>query len=301
VSGSAGPWIGLPSSPELARPFDVTHRFIRHPLLSLESLLALAKRLPPALVRYHSGKLAPSADFDTVHVDHATGMSLEETMRSIETAGSFVQINHIEQDAAYREIVDAVLDGVEKALAPVHGRLLDREGWIFVSSPWAVTPYHMDHHANFLLQVAGEKVVHVWDPADRSVVPEETLESFHAHYSLKDVKYRDEYAAKSHAAKVRPGVGVYMPYTAPHMVQNGGETSITLSVSFSTVRDHRSALVHIANHLLRRMGLAPSPGGRSEVKDRLKGRFAQTYLGLQKVVRRARGSATPEGYAQREG
>jgi hypothetical protein len=212
-----------------------------------------------------------------------------------------VQINHIEKDAMYRELVDVVLDGVEQELAPVHGRLLDREGWIFVSSPGAVTPYHMDHHANFLLQVHGEKVVHVWNPADRSVVPEEVLESFHAHYSLKDVKYRDEYAAKSYAAKVRPGVGVFMPYTAPHMVQNHGETSITLSISFSTARDHRAALVHIANHVLRRIGLAPSPGGRSDVKDRLKGRFAQTYLGLQRVVRRARGAAPPEGYAQREG
>jgi hypothetical protein len=287
VSASAGVRIGLPQSPDLARPFEISHRFVGHPLLTLESLLALAKRLPASLVRYHSGKLAPSADFDTVHVEHATGLSIEETMRNIETAGSFVQINHIERDAAYREIVDAVLDEAEKELAPAHGRLLDREGWIFVSSPGALTPYHMDHHANFLLQVAGEKVVHVWNPADRSVVAEQVLESFHANYSLKDVRYQDEYAAKSFKAKVRPGVGVFMPYTAPHMVQNGGGTSITLSISFSTARDHRASLVHIANHVLRRMGLAPAPGGRSKVRDRLKGRLARTYLGLQKVVRGA--------------
>ena len=37
---------------------------------------------------------------------------------------------------------------------------------IFVSSPGAVTPFHMDHEHNFILQIRGNKKLYTWDPMD---------------------------------------------------------------------------------------------------------------------------------------
>ena len=58
-----------------------------------------------------------------------------------------------------------------------------RAGWIFVTSPGAVTPFHMDDEHNFILQIAGRKRLYVWDPQDRSVVSDLGQELFHARHS----------------------------------------------------------------------------------------------------------------------
>ena len=44
------------------------------------------------------------------------------------------------------------------------------EGFIFVSSPGSVTPYHIDPERNFLLQVRGNKTMHMFDGSDRSLL-----------------------------------------------------------------------------------------------------------------------------------
>jgi hypothetical protein len=255
--------------------------------LGLSKVLELAKRLPADLVRYHSGRLLPDTDFDHVQQTHATGLSLEETLRNIETSGSFVQINHIERDPEYRALIDECLDPIAPLLSADQHGMVDREGWIFVSSPEAVTPYHMDHHRNFLLQIAGKKLVEVWDPADRNVVSERTAESFHANYSLQDVRYREDLEAKAYRFDVGPGDGVFMAYTAPHMVKNGTERSITLSVTFATRADRRQSLVHVANFALRRLGIDPAPAGESALRDLVKHQAARAYLNARRLLRRA--------------
>src|SRR5215813_3710147 len=54
-----------------------------------------------------------------------------------------------------------------------------RAGWIFVSSPNAVTPFHMDHEHNFIMQIRGTKRLYTWEPFDRETVSERGQELFH--------------------------------------------------------------------------------------------------------------------------
>ena len=42
-----------------------------------------------------------------------------------------------------------------------------REGFIFISSPGSITPFHMDPEYNFLLQIRGEKQISIWGGKDR--------------------------------------------------------------------------------------------------------------------------------------
>ena len=271
---------------DLAKPARIHHNLSDHPLLTVPELTRLCERLPSDLIRYHSGRLQPGTDFDHAHLDHATGLSLRETMDHIETAGSFVQINHVELDRAYGELVRACLEGIRDSLRVPKNGFSDRYGWIFVSSPRSVTPFHIDHNQNFLLQVRGKKRVHVWDPADRTVLPERALESFHAEGWLKEINYRDEFRPRSLKCDLVAGDGVYMPFTSPHMVENGPEVSITLSVTFTTSAARRSSLVYIANQRMRRLGFHPVPFGQSPARDSLK----QMGMTFYRTGRRVLGS-----------
>jgi len=121
------------------------------------------------------------------------------------------------------------------------------------------TPYHMDHEANFPVQIRGTKTINVWDPEDRSVVGERELETFHGTWSLEDTKWRDEFQAKAHVFQAAPGTGVFMPFTSPHTVQNGPDVSITLSLTFLTDRSVREQMLFAANHKLRNSAFRPGP------------------------------------------
>jgi hypothetical protein len=56
--------------------------------------------------------------------------------------------------------------------------MTERKAFIFVSSPGAVTPYHVDFEYNFLLQIRGDKNITVFDAFDRSLLSEVQRERF---------------------------------------------------------------------------------------------------------------------------
>ena len=75
------------------------------------------------------------------------------------------------------------------------------------------------------MQIRGRKQVHVFDGTDRSLLSEEELERFHggAHCNLV---YREAYAPKARTFELTPGLGLHIPLTAPHWVQNGRQSAL---------------------------------------------------------------------------
>ncbi len=55
-----------------------------------------------------------------------------------------------------------------------------RSGVVLITSPNRVSSYHIDPDCNYLCQIRGEKVIHVFDRYDRELLPEEELERFWA-------------------------------------------------------------------------------------------------------------------------
>lgn len=256
-----------PTAPKLVR-----HNLATHPLLALDALTALAKRLPKNQVRYHSGRIAKTTRFDEAEKKNATGLGIEETLQDIEHSGSFVALQHLETDPEYRELVDTVLGDIRGAVEPHEKGVGRAAGWVFISSPNSVTPYHRDHETNFLMQVRGTKLVHVWDPANPTVANDHEQEVFHHGWTLKETVYRDELEQYASKMELTPGLCAYMPFTAPHWVQNGPQYSISLSVTYLTDMNYRETNVFRANALLRRMGLTPARygTGRFGVRDTVK-------------------------------
>lgn len=272
----------------------VTHELMGHPLLELSSLTALAKRLEPrGLVRRHAGSATPETSFANAPELLPTKLDALETIQHIERADAWMALHNVQEDPIYRKLVDEVLDYVRPMIEDKDPGMCHRAGWIFVTSPGAVTPYHMDHEHNFILQVHGKKTLHVFDPLDRSVVSERSLELFHTEHSRELVVYKEEYERAAQVFELEPGMGGYMPTTAPHWVKNGDGVSITVSFTYYTEATLRRKLLHKANYFLRKLGVEPHPVGESLLRDGAKEVAFKTHLAAKGLLRAARGNPQP--------
>jgi hypothetical protein len=266
----------------------VSHQLMGDPLLQFDSLAALARRLEATgAVRTHNDGATPATNFTTAPETHPPAMSIEETIKRIESAKAWLALHNVQNDPTYRKLVDEVLDYVQPTVERYDPGMCHRAGWIFVTSPGAVTPYHMDHEHNFILQVLGKKTINVFDPLDRSIVQERSLELFHTKLSRELVVYKDEFQPKAHVFEAEPGMGAYMPTTSPHWVKNGDNVSITVSFTYYTKRTLRAKHLYRSNYFLRQAGLSPRPVGQSEALDSAKYLAFHTLHRTRGLLRRA--------------
>lgn len=246
----------------------VTHDLATHPLLQLPALLDLAKRLPPKQVRFHAITATAGTDFERAPELHPHALGVHDAMASIATSGSWIALHNVQTDAAYAALLNETLDSVKERIDAKDPGMHFRAFWIFVQSPGSVTPFHMDHEQNFLLQVRGRKRARVWHPEE--CLTDQALETFHVDCTRKDVRWDDAFEQRGQSFDLRPGQGVYMPSTAPHLVRNLDEPAVTISMTYLTQETRRVETIHRGNRLLRRAGLTPAPVGRSALRDGVK-------------------------------
>jgi hypothetical protein len=247
-------------------PFGVRHRLADSGLFELRRLLELAKQLPDSSVEYNAGDVPLTLDPTQTP---RTGLSVEETLQRIESCRSWMVLKNVEQDPEYRQLLESCLAEVRQLSQAVSPGMSRKEGFIFISSPGSVTPYHMDPEENFLLQIRGRKTIHVFDASDRSILSNEQIERFLTGAN-RNLVFQDEYEPKARVFSLGPSEGVHVPVTSPHWVQNGEEVSISFSITFQTHASIRSTHAHRMNAQLRRWGLEPGTVGRSPWRDAVK-------------------------------
>lgn len=244
------------------RPFQIKHDLVDHPAFALERLVELARKLPVTSVEYNAGDLPITQDpTKTPH----TGLSIEETIQRITESKSWMVLKHVEVDPTYKRVLDDCLDQIE----PLAPGMRKRVAFIFISSPGSVTPYHIDHEYNFLLQIRGTKQMTVFDP---SVLSQEALERFYRG-EHRNLVFDQSHTEKAQTFNLTPGDGVHVPVVAPHYVLNGPAASVSFSITFRTPQGDRKSAVYVVNDRLRRLGLTPRPVGALPLVDRAK------YLG----------------------
>lgn len=250
-------------------PFTVEHCLADNPLFEFPRLMEMLGGLPKEKIEFYSGKVPVSGDPRRAD---PTGLTAEETLNKIANCESWLVLKNIELNDAYREFVHDLLDEIRPAAEAIDPNMYRREGWIFVTSPGSVTPYHMDPEHNFLLQIRGSKTVHMFDGKDRDVVSEIDLENKHTDTTSKhrNQEFPPELQEKANSFTITPGTGLYLPFCDPHWVQNGDEVSISLSISFYSDCVDRMARFYRFNAKLRSMGLDPTPHGISPLKDKAK-------------------------------
>jgi len=273
----------------------VRHALSDHPLLQIGALIELGKRQQARkLVRTHSAAATAGTSFADAPNLHRNEKDAVATLGDIEQANAWMSLLNVQADPVYRALIDEILDELRPTIDRRDPGMCYRAGWIFVSSPGAITPFHMDHEHNFILQIRGSKRLYTWDPFDRVVVSERAQELFHDQHSRELVTWSEDFRTRARIFDLEPGLGGNMPSTSPHMVENGGSPSITISFTYYTDATRQRELLYRGNARLRRLGLAPRPVGASPVRDRAKHAVLAGFTQAKNAVRRALGRGIRE-------
>jgi hypothetical protein len=247
------------------KPFAIRHRLAGNPLFTLERLVELAAAMPSDGIEYNSGKVGiDQKPEETPLVDLAP----VEVVRRIREANAWMVLKRVERVPEYAALLREVLDGVARDMGHRDAKdagFTDIEGFVFVSSPNATTPFHSDPEDNFFVQIHGDKFFHVIDNTDRSVVPDAAYEispSMH-----RNLAYRPEYEAKATVFTMKAGDGCFVPYLWPHWVRTGDTYSISMAMTWKSRAVRRNNKVLFVNGALRKLGLPQKPPGVSPALD----------------------------------
>jgi hypothetical protein len=268
----------------------VRHRLAEHRLLGIAPLIELGRRLEAVgRIRTHSSDAYAGTAFNHAPMLYPNGKSAADTLSDVAHARAWTSLLNVQTDDLYRTLVDEVLDDIRPQVDRVDPGMLYRAGWIFVTSPRTITPFHMDKEHNFILQIEGKKRLYVWEPDDIEVLAEEARDLFHFNHSRDLVVWREEMRARAHVFDLEPGMGAYMPSTSPHLVENGDGPSITASFTYYTDATRRDARLHALHHRMRGWGMAPAAVGARPLRDAVAHAGCRVADGVMGLVDRTRG------------
>ena len=213
--------------------------------------------MPRDRIEYNSGKVLPGQkpeDIPTIDMPPA------QVIERIETANAWMVIKGVEQDPDYAAILKTFVDDAQAAAGKKAGDYSDLQGFIFVSSANSTTPFHVDAEENILIQIRGDKFVHIFDNGDRSLVSEEAMEISPSKH--RNQHYEPGYEARAQVFEMKEGDAVHLPYLWPHWVRTGGRYSVSMAMTWKTPEVNRLNKIRFMNGTLRRFGM-PQAGPAS--------------------------------------
>lgn len=247
-------------------PFIFRHNLNVHPLFELSNLTKLAEKTT-------DGGLIVSTrrELNQLPPRERLSRAMAEIESGNKTGNNWIKISHLDElHVDYKGLLDDLIAEFEGLSgSALHQTITWKSMTVFIASPGVITPYHFDHDTNFLFQVRGDKDVYLFEPNDRFVLTEEEIETFYKGNAMAG-KYREEISSRGKAYRLTPGLAVHHPPLAPHLVKNGDNPSISISVYYTSSDLDTRARIYQMNYCMRQLGLTPNPPGRSIVVDRLK-------------------------------
>lgn len=238
------------------RPAHLNHRLTGHPLFELDALGSLAGRLPARDMEHNAAtdlRLGIS-EAETP----SNGLSIQETIATIDRCGSWVLLRQVQQDPLYKDLLHDVLAELRPQVEPVTGPMLRLVAFIFISSARAVTLPHFDPEYNILFQIRGTKTMTVFPAEDREIVTPQFREQYFSG-GRRYLPWQEEFAERGNPMHIAPGEGIYVPILAPHWVKTHEEVSVSLSFTWQSEWSFHHADAERFNRSLRKLGLNPSP------------------------------------------
>jgi len=252
------------------------HGLAEHDLLTLPALAKLGVALPEKSVEYNPGDVPVGIAPEDVP-DNAKNIA--DTILQIESSNSWAVLKNIEQIPEYEALLLSLLEEIRPVLESKTGAMLRPQGFIFVSSPDAMTPYHFDPEHNILLQIRGEKWMTTFPAGDPRYAPDEVHEGYHTG-GHRNLVWQDKFETEGTRHHLTPGKAIFVPVMAPHFVQNGPEPSISLSITWRSDWSFAEADVRAMNGWLRGKGIVPKAPGRWPEQNRTK---ALVWRAMRKV------------------
>ncbi|MGL6291350.1 MAG: cupin-like domain-containing protein [Silanimonas sp.] len=280
---------GLDASALDRRAYLAPHGLLGHPALSLSNLAAVVPRLPASDVFHSNGRLDLGDSLDSAHLDHRPAERLEEAIGRLREVQAYIMVRSPERDPSFRELHEALCADMNAHLreAGQQGVISDAKLYLFIASPNAVTPFHIDRYSTFLLQFRGTKEVTVFPPWDPEVVSDLDTERYVTHDDGRP-RWRPEAEPRGHAFTFHPGQALHIPFVAGHHVRNGADdVSISMSVIFRTPETRTLTSALNFNRRLRRL-LGPLAARVHPIRPDDAGSLAKgkTWDGLRRLAGR---------------
>ena len=267
-----------PAGTRFRDDFDHNHFIFNHnlatsPLFTLPRLTELAEQLlkieGSSAIRWKNSEAAVDAKWGQKPPSEQIA-SVTEAIRNLDKSGSWVVLYRVQQVPEYSAVLEQALDEIEEMTGrPLRSELTWKDSYIFMASPRATTPYHIDHECACLLQVHGDRIAQLWDQKDRSVLSELEIEEYYMG-DIGSANYSQKKLDKATTYHMNAGTGVHHPSLAPHAYQNGDTYSVACGIHLCKKDIDRKARAWQANAFLRRFGVKPTPPGISPLRDKVK-------------------------------
>ncbi len=229
------------------RPIRSTHQLAETGLFTDDALADLIDRFPAdqrSLVqmgapgderRWRTGRIEGMSGADVIgYLGHHR---LWLNLRSVDRA-----------DSRYAGLFRDLLAELNEAL-PDLGAYAGKMG-ILISGPGTCVDYHADLPGQALLQLRGEKMVHLY-PAAPPYVSLEQLQDI-AYDGVEKIAYRATFEKGATILPLRAGQMLHWPHNAPHRIENGPMLNVSVTFEYLTPRIARLARMNLANGILRR-------------------------------------------------
>ncbi len=247
------------------KPFSVRHKLAGNKLFLMPRLAELACSLSADKVEYSSGNA--KINQSPADVDMLT-MTQEEVILGIEHNSAWMVLKRVESDPDFLKLIQKFIDDLAVECGIERDQFCDLQGFVFISSSNAITPFHLDAEENVLLQITGEKFFHVFDNTDRLLVSEIDMEISPSNH--RNLYYEESFEKRAEVFTLLAGDGLHVPYMTPHWVETADTYCISIAMTWKTPEVLRANKIRLMNGTLRRYGLAQLQPGASPLQDSIK-------------------------------
>ncbi|WGL51011.1 cupin domain-containing protein [Nocardioides sp. BP30] len=274
----AGPQVDAALAADIAvrRPRGFDHRLAGHPLMSIDAIAELGQELGPDSISAEDA-VKPLVTAEPAFRELAAE-AIADRIRSLAAADSWFTLLNIEQERAYRELVDELVEGVAERAGLDPAGLRRRMGFVFASSPGSVTPAHFDIEHSLLMQLRGRRRLSF----GRFGSPEVREREINRYWTGSSFGRLESMPEPVSELELGPGSGAYIPPYTPHWLSNGEEASYSLTVTFFERSNEDESRVQVLNERLRRLGITPKPYGAAPARDRSKAALMRWYAGMRR-------------------
>ena len=191
-------------------PYEFAHTLSGNPLFELSRLVDLAgkvaERCTPHLaggdVYFNDGLIEPGEKPVRPELPRTAAAEL---IRKIDSTQAWIILKHVEREEGYREVLESCIrDVLRLSGAELLRKIKWFEAILFITSPNRVTEYHLDREVSWILQLLGDKEIHLFDRADKQIVPDEELEVYWT-ADNRAARYKPEYESRAIVYQMKPG------------------------------------------------------------------------------------------------
>jgi hypothetical protein len=157
--------------------------------------------------------------------------------------------NVVQNSDALGEIVQRLCGEMNECQPGLHTD--SHEGDLWISSPYAIHYFGIDHGPTVLWQIRGHRRVSHYPPGE-PFVSARTLEQVVANRQTRPLYFEPAFDDQAVVSEQKPGDVLGLPLHTPHRIETSGTLSLTLTTKYQTRQTHRRIAVLRANERLNR-------------------------------------------------